>query len=352
MARQHRGTFGCLLRTPLTMTPPSPLEGLSILITGATGSFGRQAVRTLLDRHAPRRLVVFSRDELKQAEMATEWSGPAMRYFIGDVRDRDRLATAMQGVDLVIHAAALKRVDAAEYNPMECIKTNIGGTENVIQAALANGVAKVVVLSTDKATNPVNLYGATKLAADKLTVAANNFAGQNPTRLSVVRYGNVAGSRGSVVPLFRRLAAEGTRDFPITDLRMTRFWLTQADAVDFVLTATTRMQGGEIFVPKLPSVRICDVATAIAPGLPHRVIGRRPGEKLHEVLCPAEDSPLTLEFARHFVIKPSIRFNSRTNDFDTDALGDSGTPVVDGFAYDSGTNARFLSVDDIRAIIT
>jgi len=323
-------------------------DGKSILITGGTGSFGRAFVRALLERHRPARVIVFSRDELKQFEMQQIFAAPAMRYFLGDVRDRDRLMLAMRGVDYVVHAAALKQVPAAEYNPMECVKTNIHGAENVIQAALANGVQKVIALSTDKAANPINLYGATKLAADKLFVAANNIAGGNPTRFAVVRYGNVVGSRGSVVPFFRKLIAEGARELPITDPRMTRFWISLAQAVDFVFRNFARMQGGEIFVPKIPSVRIVDLAEAMAPGLPHKIIGIRPGEKLHEVMCPADDSHLTLEFADHFVLRPSIRFFGLDYDYTCNPLGEKGQPTPAGFEYSSGTNPHFLTVEEIR----
>ena len=249
----------------------------SVMITGGTGSFGKEYVKTLLARYKPRKIIIFSRDELKQYEMEQDYNQGCMRYFIGDVRDRDRLIQAMNGVDYVIHAAALKQVPAAEYNPMECIKTNIHGAENVIQAALANNVKKVIALSTDKAANPINLYGATKLASDKLFVAANNMAGGHATRFSVVRYGNVVGSRGSVVPFFNKRIAEGCSSLPITDVRMTRFWITLQQGVDFVLKNFERMQGGEIFVPKIPSVNVVDLAKAIAPQLPHEVIGIRPG---------------------------------------------------------------------------
>jgi UDP-N-acetylglucosamine 4,6-dehydratase/5-epimerase len=323
-------------------------DGESILITGGTGSFGRMYVRTLLARHRPRRLVVYSRDEQKQYEMAQEFTDGCMRYFIGDVRDKDRLVQAMRGVDLVIHAAALKHVPAAEYNPMECIKTNIHGAENVIHAALVNDVEKVIALSTDKAANPINLYGATKLASDKLFVAANNLAGGHRTRFSVVRYGNVVGSRGSVVPFFKRQIESGCDHLPITDPRMTRFWITLQQGVDFVLKNLERMLGGEIFVPMIPSVRIVDLARAMAPKLPHRIVGIRPGEKVHEVMCPADDSHLTLEFPDHYLIRPAIQF-TRQVDFSRNALGESGRPVEQGFEYQSGRNPRFLSVDEINA---
>jgi UDP-N-acetylglucosamine 4,6-dehydratase len=322
----------------------------SILITGGTGSFGQHFVRTLLQRARPRRLVIYSRDELKQYEMAQEFphsKHACMRYFIGDVRERDRLVQAMQGVDYVIHAAALKHVPAAEYNPMECIKTNVHGAENVIHAALATEVQRVIALSTDKAANPINLYGATKLASDKLFVAANNIAGTHRTRFSVVRYGNVVGSRGSVVPLFQRLVKAGTDHLPVTDERMTRFWITLQQGVDFVLKNFERMRGGEIFVPKIPSVRIVDLARAMAPKLPQRIIGIRPGEKIHEVMCPADDSHLTLEFADHYVIRPTIAFSDTDNSYSPNKLGELGRDVEQGFEYNSGRNERFLSVPEI-----
>lgn len=320
----------------------------SILITGGTGSFGKQYVRTLLAKHQARRIVVYSRDELKQFEMQQEFDAPCMRYFIGDVRDKERLMQAMQGIDIVIHAAALKQVPAAEYNPMECIKTNIHGAENVILAALANNVERVIALSTDKAANPINLYGATKLASDKLFVAANNVAGGHRTRFSVVRYGNVVGSRGSVVPFFRKLIAAGEKSLPVTDPRMTRFWITLQGGVDFVLTNFQRMFGGEIFVPKIPSIRVTDLASAMAPDLPQHVIGIRPGEKLHEIMCPADDSHLTLEFADHYVIRPTIRFHNEETDYTENRIGEKGVPVPQGFEYNSGNNPHFLDVNDIR----
>lgn len=324
-------------------------NGKSLLITGGTGSFGKQFVRMVLERYQPERLIIFSRDELKQFEMEQEFHHECMRYFIGDVRDRDRLHQAMSRVDYVVHAAALKQVPAAEYNPMECIKTNVHGAENVILAALANNVQKVIALSTDKAANPINLYGATKLASDKLFVAANNVVGNNPTRFAVVRYGNVVGSRGSVVPFFRKLIQSGSRFLPITDPRMTRFWITLQQGVDFVLHNFERMQGGEIFVPKIPSVNIVDLANAMAPGMPHKAIGIRPGEKLHEIMCPADESHLTLEFSDHYVIQPSIRF-SGVRDFTVNALGEIGQPVAQGFEYSSGTNPEFLSSEQIMQV--
>jgi UDP-N-acetylglucosamine 4,6-dehydratase len=321
----------------------------SVLITGGTGSFGKQFVRSILAKYKPKRVVIYSRDELKQFEMQQEFNAPAMRYFIGDVRDRERLVQAMRGIDYVIHAAALKQVPAAEYNPMECIKTNIHGAENVIHAAIENRVEKVIALSTDKAANPINLYGATKLASDKLFVAANNIAGSRNTRFSVVRYGNVVGSRGSVVPLFRRLISEGARDLPITDPRMTRFWITLQQGVDFVFRNFERMHGGEIFVPKIPSARIVDLAAAMAPDLPIKVIGIRPGEKLHEIMCPTDDSHLTLEFHDHYVIRPTIIYAFEAN-YTTNAVREEGTPVSEGFEYHSGSNPHFLSVEELTTM--
>jgi UDP-N-acetylglucosamine 4,6-dehydratase/5-epimerase len=321
----------------------------SILITGGTGSFGKRYVKTLLERYKPRRLIVYSRDELKQFEMGQVFHQDCMRYFIGDVRDRDRLIQAMNGVDYVIHAAALKQVPAAEYNPMECIKTNVHGAENVIHAALAANVEKVIALSTDKAANPINLYGATKLVSDKLFVAANNVVGGHPTRFSVVRYGNVIGSRGSVVPFFKKCVAEGRDHLPITDSRMTRFWITLQHGVDFVLKNFERMHGGEIFVPRIPSVKVVDLATAMAPNLPQKIIGIRPGEKLHEIMCPADDSHLTLEFQDHFVIQPTIQFASLV-DFTQNRLGERGGPVDQGFEYHSGKNPHFLTINEIQAL--
>ncbi len=317
----------------------------SILITGGTGSFGQSFVRRILAAHAPRRLIIYSRDELKQFEMQQEFDAACMRWFLGDVRDGDRLRQAMNGVDIVVHAAALKQVPAAEYNPMECIKTNIHGAENVITAALDNEVGKVIALSTDKAANPINLYGATKLASDKLFVAANNMTGTKRTRFSVVRYGNVVGSRGSVVPFFRKLVAEGAEYFPITHENMTRFWITLDQGIQFVLDAFDRMHGGEIFVPKIPSVRILDLATSIDPDMPTRIVGIRPGEKLHEVMCPADDSHLTIEFADHFVISPSIKFKEKDVDYRENRLGQYGEPVASGFEYASGSNPDFLGIE-------
>ena len=322
-------------------------DGKSILITGGTGSFGRQFVKTMLQRYTPSRVIVYSRDELKQFEMAQHFNAASMRYFLGDVRDKERLCQATRDVDIIIHAAALKQVPAAEYNPMECIKTNINGAENVILAAIESNVDKVIALSTDKAANPVSLYGATKLASDKLFVAANNMAGRGRTRFAVVRYGNVVGTRGSVVPFFRQLIDKGVTELPITDTRMTRFWITLQQSVDFVLEDLMRMQGGEIFVPKLPSIRITDLALAMAPSLAHKHVGIRPGEKLHEVMCPADESHLTLEFDRHFVIRPTIQFHEEDVDYSMDMQGGKGTSVPGEFSYTSGNNPHFLNAQEI-----
>lgn len=323
-------------------------EGKSILITGGTGSFGRRLIRRLLDNHKPRRIIVFSRDELKQYEMQQTFNAPCLRYFIGDVRDPERVMQACNRVDFVVHAAALKQVPAAEYNPMECIKTNINGAENVIRACIANRVEKVIALSTDKAASPINLYGATKLCSDKLFVAGNNMVGGEFPRFSVVRYGNVVGSRGSVVPFFRKLLAEGATEFPITDTRMTRFWITLDQGVDFVLKSMERMFGGEIFVPKLPSVRITDLAQAMAPQIDCNIIGIRPGEKLHESMIPEDDSYRSTEFDDHFVIAPTIQFHSGgPDDYHTNKLGEQGKRVHEGFRYTSDTNENFMTVEDI-----
>jgi UDP-N-acetylglucosamine 4,6-dehydratase len=325
-------------------------DGKSILITGGTGSFGKQYARTLLSRYAPRRLVIFSRDELKQFEMREhEFQQPVLRFFLGDVRDPERLRQAMRGIDIVIHAAALKQIPAAEYNPTECVKTNIHGAENVIAAAIENEVEGVIALSTDKAANPINLYGATKLVSDKLFVAANNIAGGHRTRFSVVRYGNVVGSRGSVIPYFKKLLQGGAKELPITDRRMTRFWITLQQGVDFVLKNFERMQGGEIFVPKIPSMRIIDLVESLAPGFATRAIGIRPGEKLHEVMCPRDDSHLTLEFHDHYVIRPAISF-MRPIDYSKNAAGETGAPVANEFEYNSGTNPHFLTVAELREL--
>jgi UDP-N-acetylglucosamine 4,6-dehydratase len=324
------------------------LNNKKILITGGTGSFGKCFIKTILEKSNPAKIIVYSRDELKQFDMSGVFNDSRMRYFIGDVRDKERLITAMSGIDVVIHAAALKQVPAAEYNPMECIKTNIYGAENVISAALINNVEHVIALSTDKAANPINLYGATKLASDKLFTAANNMTGSSKTKFSVVRYGNVVGSRGSVVPFFQNLIDRNVESLPITHAEMTRFWISLDQGVEFVLTSLVRMHGGEIFVPKIPSIRITDLATAMAPNLKQEIIGIRPGEKLHEIMCPKDDSHNIIEFAKHFVISPTIEFYAKKFNYAIDATQEVGKPVEHGFEYNSFNNPHFLTVEEIR----
>ncbi|WP_334160786.1 UDP-N-acetylglucosamine 4,6-dehydratase (inverting) [Phenylobacterium sp.] len=326
------------------------LDGKVILVTGATGSFGRRFVETVLTRGSPRKLIVYSRDELKQSEMQIDLAErfPAeklacMRFFLGDVRDRERLTLALRGVDIVIHAAALKQVPAAEYNPSECIHTNVLGAENVVWACLTNRVKQVVALSTDKACNPINLYGATKLASDKTFVAANNLSGDIGTRFSVVRYGNVVGSRGSVAPLFERLIAKGATELPITDPRMTRFLITLNEGVEFVLSSLAMMRGGEIFVPKIPSMKVVDIAAAMAPGLATRVIGIRPGEKLHEMMISADDARSTVDLGDRYAIEPAFV------DYTREPL--QGGRLVEGFSYASDTNDEWLSGEGLLAML-
>ncbi|MBU1638836.1 UDP-N-acetylglucosamine 4,6-dehydratase (inverting) [bacterium] len=324
------------------------LNNKVILITGGTGSFGQRFVQRVLEAYSPKRLIVFSRDELKQFEMHQRFSEaeyPCIRYFIGDVRDRQRLYRAFAGVDYVVHAAAIKQVPAAEYNPIEAIKTNIGGAENVIDAAIDCGVKKVIALSTDKAANPVNLYGATKLCSDKLFIAGNNYAGLGPTRFSVVRYGNVLGSRGSVIPFFLKKREEG--EVPITDSRMTRFWITLDHGVQFVLDSLKRMKGGEIFVPKIPSMKLTDLAKAVAPECRHRYVGIRPGEKLHEVLITEDDARHTLEFEHHYAILP---IGQQEEDLKRYLVSNGGRPCVDGFSFTSDKNSRWLDTEDIQML--
>ena len=321
-----------------------------VLITGGTGSFGKKYTELFLKKFKPKKIIIYSRDELKQYEMAQDFNDPCMRYFIGDVRDLSRLKLAMRDVDYVVHAAALKHVPIAEYNPMECIKTNVDGAQNVIDAAIACDVKKVIALSTDKAANPINLYGATKLVSDKLFVAANNITGTHPTQFSVVRYGNVVGSRGSVIPFFKKLIESGVESLPITDERMTRFFITLEEGVQFVLKNFERMQGGETFVPKIPSAHITMLAKVLAPNLKQKIIGIRPGEKLHEIMCPADDSHLTLEFEHHYVIRPTIQF-SDPHDFTISALGEKGEDVVQGFEYSSQKNDQWLTEETLYDLI-
>ncbi len=326
------------------------LNDKTILITGGTGSFGKRFISRVLKEYSPKRLIVYSRDELKQFEMQQHFDAPCMRYFLGDVRDKERLAQAMRDVDYVIHAAALKQVPAAEYNPNECIKTNIMGAQNVIDAAIETNVKRVIALSTDKAANPVNLYGATKLASDKLFVAANNIAGAKGPRFAVVRYGNVVGSRGSVVPFFRDLLAQGKQTLPVTHEEMTRFWITLDEGVEFVIKNFQRMQGGEIFVPKIPSIRILDLVEAMSGHREYEIVGIRPGEKLHEVMVPEEMAHHSLEFDDHYVITPAIKFFDSTIDYSLNKLGEAGKTVADKFEYHSGTNPHFLTVDELREL--
>ncbi len=331
------------------LTERPNLNGATILVTGGTGSFGKAMIHHLLENFEPRRVIIFSRDEMKQWEMSFDpkfRDRRNLRYFIGDVRDLGRLEMAMRGVDYVIHTAALKHVPAAEYNPFECIRTNVHGAENVVQASIRTGVKRVIALSTDKAANPINLYGASKLASDKIFVAANHLAGSSETRFSVVRYGNVIGSRGSIVPLFRKLVAEGTDHLPITDERMTRFWITLVQGVRFVLSSFAIMRGGEIFVPKLPSMKVTDVARAIAPGLPLKMIGMRPGEKLHEIMITREDSFNTLELPDRYVIEPAFIMWSATR---SELPGAS--KVAEGFHYSSDDNVEWLSKTELDQML-
>jgi len=318
------------------------LQGKSLLITGGTGSFGKLFVKTALERLDLKRLVVFSRDELKQFEMQQRYNSPRLRYFIGDVRDRDRIHRALDGVDVVVHAAALKQVPACEYNPFEAIKTNIIGAENLINEAIDQGVEHVIALSTDKAANPVNLYGATKLCADKLFVAGNHYVGKHKTRFAVVRYGNVVGSRGSVIPFFLEKAKTGV--LPVTDPRMTRFWITLQQGVDFVIDCLQHMHGGEIFVPKIPSMNIMDLAAAVAPNCRTEVVGIRPGEKLHEVMVPEDDARTTVELADRYVIQPAFQW------FDAERYRD-GKACADGFRYSSDNNDRWLSREELVEVV-
>ena len=326
------------------------LDGKVILVTGGTGSFGRRFVETVLAQARPRKLIVYSRDELKQSEMQMDLAerfGPetlsVMRFFLGDVRDRERLILALRGVDIVIHAAALKQVPAAEYNPSECIHTNVLGAENVVWACLANRVRQVIALSTDKACNPINLYGATKLASDKTFVAANNLSGDIGTRFSVVRYGNVVGSRGSVAPLFQRLIARGVTELPITDPRMTRFWITLGEGVDFVLSSLSLMRGGEIFVPKIPSMKVVDLAATLAPDLPTKVVGIRPGEKLHEMMISTDDARSTVDLGDRYAIEPAfVEFSRQPLE---------GAKAAEGFCYASDTNDEWLGGPALLAVL-
>ena len=332
------------------LDPTTDLNGHSILVTGGTGSFGKRFIKTVVERYKPARLIVYSRDELKQYEMAMELSPakyPFLRYFIGDIRDAGRLEMAMRGVDTVIHAAALKHVPIAEYNPFECIATNVYGAENLVNASIRSGVKHVIALSTDKAANPINLYGASKLASDKIFIAANHLAGSGGCRFAVVRYGNVIGSRGSVMPFFRNLIAQGSTELPITDARMTRFLITLQQGVNFVLSSMKLMRGGEIFVPKIPSMKITDVAEAIGPGLKQRVVGIRPGEKLHEVLITEEDAWTTWELSDRYIIEPShIHWEANR----PSPIGASR--VAEGFHYNSRDNSEWMTGSQLQQLMS
>tara|TARA_B100000965_G_C19583370_1_gene754580 strand:- start:1014 stop:2030 length:1017 start_codon:yes stop_codon:yes gene_type:complete len=325
----------------------------SILITGGTGSFGKTFTEIVLKKFKPRRLIIFSRDELKQSEMAKKFPNtkyPCMRYFIGDVRDVDRLKMAMNGVDYVVHAAALKHVDSSEYNPIECVKTNVGGAENVVNAVISSGVMKTIALSTDKASDPINLYGSTKLTSDKIFVSANNITGVKNKIFAVVRYGNVIGSRGSVVPFFKEKMKE-SNTLPITHLEMTRFWITLEDAVKFVIDSFLRMKGGEIFLPKIPSAKITDLAKSISPKAKFKLVGIRPGEKLHEKMCSINEARLTLEFKKFYLIKPTITFFERNINYSKNSLGEKGKSVSKNFEYRSDNNKDFLTINQLKKII-
>ncbi len=325
------------------------LNGKSILITGGTGSFGQRFIKLVLERYKPKRLVVYSRDELKQFNMQQEFSAvehPSIRYFIGDVRDSNRLEMALRNIDYVIHAAALKQVPAAEYNPFECIHTNVLGAENVVNASIRAGVKKVIALSTDKAASPINLYGASKLASDKIFVAANHLSPPEGPVFSIVRYGNVVGSRGSVVPFFQNLIDNGATSLPITDSRMTRFWITLSQSVEFVLSSIELMKGGEIFIPKIPSMTIIDLAKCLAPELPTEVVGIRPGEKLHEVMITEDDARTTFDAGDRYVIQPAFQSWSREKN-----LLPGAEPVAEDFRYTSDTNTDWLDTDGLKEML-
>lgn len=333
----------------MTKNNDAVLNGKSVLVTGATGSFGKRFIRNVLEEYAPERLIVFSRDELKQHDMTAVFSPaeyPCIRYFLGDVRDIERLTMAFRGIDTVVHAAALKQVPAAEYNPFECIRTNVIGAENIVNAALRAGVTRVLALSTDKAVNPTNLYGASKLAADKIFVAANNLSGHDGTRFSVVRYGNVIGSRGSVVELYRRLLAEGADKLPVTDPRMTRFWISLDQGVEFVLSCIAGMRGAEIFVPKLPSMSVTDLASCLAPNVRQEIIGIRPGEKLHEALITEDDARYTVDMGDRYVIEPAFNWREKVAEAEK-----ARTRVPENFRYASDTNDDWLDAARMRKLM-
>jgi UDP-N-acetylglucosamine 4,6-dehydratase/5-epimerase len=326
-------------------------ENKSILITGGTGTFGKEFVEFFLKNKKFKKLIIFSRDELKQFEMQKKYNDKRLRYLIGDIRDLDRLKLATKDVDILIHAAALKHVPAAEYNPMEVIKTNIYGSNNVISAAIENNIKNVLALSTDKACNPINLYGSTKLASEKLFVAANNIVGKTGIKFSVVRYGNVVGSRGSIIPIFKEKINKGEYTLPITNEEMTRFWITPEEAIEFVLKSLKRMKGGETFIPKSPSIKILDLAKSFSPKVKIKIIGMRPGEKLHEVLCPKELWNKVIEFKDHYVIEPSITFFDRLNNYEKNILGEVGKKVKKDFEYNSANNQNFFEKKQIEKFV-
>lgn len=319
----------------------------NILITGGTGSFGKAFVNYLLENYKPNKIVIFSRDEFKQYEMSRKFNNASMRYFLGDVRDLNRMIQAFDGIDYVVHAAAMKQVEASEYNPSECIRTNVQGAENVISASIENDVKKVVALSTDKAASPINLYGATKLVSDKLITAANNITGSKEISFSVVRYGNVAGSRGSVIPKYKEMLLQGIQKLPVTDKKMTRFWISLQEGVDFVAKTFSRMHGGEIFIPKLPSIKILDLAKVMSGGKDIEVVGIGPGEKIHELMIPEDSAHMTIEFEDFFIICPENYSHTENINYFQTSNGEKGKRVIDNFEYSSGTNSHFLSDQEI-----
>ena len=327
------------------------INNKTILITGGTGSFGKKMLHTLTSKFKPKKIIIFSRDELKQSQLQLEYQHKKfkfIRFFIGDVRDLERLKSAFENVDVVIHAAALKQVNTAEYNPIECIKTNVNGAENVIKASIQCNVKKVIALSTDKAVNPINLYGGTKLVSEKLFISANNTYGLHPTRFAVTRYGNVIGSRGSVVPIFKNISGDKKELFPITDIRMTRFWMTLDQSVELVLNSIAQMTGGEIFIPKIPSVKITDLAKAINPNKKIKVVGLRPGEKLHESLCSIDESHLILEFSNYYLAMPTTSMNKDRKKYFKNNSGEVAKKVKLNFEYTSFNNKNFLNINDLR----
>ena len=327
------------------------LKDKSIMITGGTGSFGQMCTRFLLKQNI-KKLIIFSRDELKQFEMSNKFNSSKLRFLLGDVRDLDRLKLATKQVDMIIHAAALKQVPAAEYNPMECIKTNVYGAENIISASIANNVKKIIALSTDKAANPVNLYGATKLCSDKLFINANNLTGGSDIKFAVVRYGNVVGSRGSVLPYFKSLIKSNAKSLPITDERMTRFWITLDHGVNFVLNSIDIMQGGELFIPKTPSINIIDLVKALDKNIKYHIVGIRPGEKLHEVLCPGDSARDTIEFKDYYVIRPSGDYTkNKSKNYQINKNKEKGRFVKENFVYSSNTNQNFLNEKELKKLI-